>query len=100
MSRKRVVGVSYEEGDAAPVVVMKSSGEAAAAILEQAARDSVTPVVRDPALVDQLYRVPVDAAVGKELFPVMAALLAHVLLLDRKAASRQRQEQSQSGSLR
>ncbi len=40
------------------------------------------PNVRDPEWVEQLYRLPVDASVGKELFPVMATLLAHVLFVD------------------
>lgn len=84
MTGKRVVGVSYEPGEPAPRVIVKGSGAAADAVLEQAARRDDVPVVRDPALVDQLYRVPIDATIGKELFPVMAALLAHVLQLDQK----------------
>lgn len=81
---KRVVGVSYELGDLAPTVVLKSAGVGAEAVLS-AARDlrESPPVVRDTALVDQLYRIPVDGAVGRELFPVMATLLAHVVQLDR-----------------
>jgi flagellar biosynthesis protein len=83
MSKKRVVGVSYTEGEAAPVVVVKGSGEAAEAVLSQARGRDAVPIVRDPDLVAQLYRVPVDGEVGRDLFPVMAALLAHVLLIDR-----------------
>jgi len=82
MSKKRVVGVSYTEGGAAPVVVVKGSGEAAEAVLNQARGRDEVPIVRDPALVAQLYRVPVDSAIGRDLFPVMAALLAHVLQID------------------
>jgi len=83
MSKKRVVGVSYTEGGAPPAVVVKGSGEAAEAVLNQArARDDV-PIVHDPALVAQLYRVPVDGTIGRDLFPVMAALLAQVLLIDK-----------------
>jgi type III secretion system FlhB-like substrate exporter len=83
MSKKRVVGVSCTEGEAAPVVVVKGAGEAAEAVLSQARGRDDLPIVRDPDLVAQLYRVPVDGAVGRDLFPVMAALLAHVLLIDR-----------------
>lgn len=81
---QRVVGVSYEQGDLAPTVVLKSAGVGAEAVLS-AARElrEPPPVVRDAALVDQLYRIPVDGAVGRELFPVMATLLAHVVQLDR-----------------
>ncbi len=84
MERKKVIGVSYEPGEAAPAVMLKAAGEAADAVLEAARGREDLPVVRDAALVDQLYRLPIDSAVGKELFPVMAVLLAHVLRLDRK----------------
>ncbi len=83
MSRKRVVGVSYTEGGQAPVVVVKGAGEAAEAVLNQAREQNDLSIVRDPELVAQLYRVPVDSAIGRDLFPVMAALLAHVLLVDK-----------------
>lgn len=80
----RVVGISYELGELAPTVVLKGAGESAEAVLDQARRmPDGPPVVRDAALVDQLYRIPVDGDVGRELFPVMATLLAHVLQLDR-----------------
>jgi hypothetical protein len=32
--------------------------------------------------VNALYRTPVDAPIGRELFPVMAALIAHVMKID------------------
>ena len=85
MERKRVVGLSCDPDQSAPVVVLKGAGEAADALLDEARERDGLPVVRDAALVDQLYRVPIDAAVGRELFPVMAVLLAHVLMVDRKA---------------
>jgi type III secretion system FlhB-like substrate exporter len=83
MSTKRVVGVNCDLEQPAPVVVVKGAGAEADAILAQA-RAADMPVFKDPALVEQLYRVPIDAAVGRELFAVMASLLAHVLTLDRE----------------
>jgi len=81
---KRVVGVSYELGNLAPTIVLKTAGASAEAIVEAAKRLSeAPPVVRDAALVDQLYRIPIDAPIGRELFPVMATLLAHLVQLDR-----------------
>lgn len=85
MERKRVVGVSCDPAEGGPVVVLKGAGAAADALLDEARGNDDLPVVRDAALVDQLYRVPIDTAVGRELFPVMAVLLAHVLMADRKA---------------
>ena len=81
---QRVVGVAYEAGALAPTVVLKSVGVGAEVVLDQARRTpDGPPVVRDAALVDQLYRIPIDAPIGRELFPVMATLLAHVVHLDR-----------------
>ena len=81
---KRVVGVSYELGEFAPTVVLKSAGDPAQAVLDQAHRLPDGPgVVRDAALVEQLYRIPIDGKVGREFFPVMATLLAHLIQLDR-----------------
>jgi type III secretion system FlhB-like substrate exporter len=81
---QRVVGVSYELGELAPTVVLKGAGVGAEAVLDAARRESEPPpVVRDASLVDQLYRIPIDAPVGRELFPVLATLLAHVIQLDR-----------------
>ena len=81
---QRVVGVSYETGNLTPTIVLKSAGVGAEAVLDAARRASdAPPVVRDAALVDQLYRIPIDGAVGRELFPVMATLLAHLVQLDR-----------------
>lgn len=84
MTDKRVVGVSYDPEANAPLVMLKAAGASADAVLAKAqARDDVA-IVRDPSLVNQLYRVPMDQPIGRELFPVMAVLLAHVLRLDRE----------------
>ena len=86
MPAKQVVGISYEDGDAAPIVMLKAAGTAAEIMIRDAHVEHAVPVVRDPALVNQLYRVPMNTAVGRELFPVMATLLAHVLNVDRSTA--------------
>ena len=83
MSIKRVVGVSYEPEDVAPLVMLKAAGAEADQLLKEAKVSGDVPVIHDPALVNQLYRVPLDQPIGRELFPVMAVLLAHVLKLDR-----------------
>jgi type III secretion system FlhB-like substrate exporter len=87
---KRVVGVSYDAGDPAPLVMLKAAGADAAELLSQASRRDDLPVVRDPALLNQLYRVPMDQPIGRELFPIMAVLLAHVLRLDRQPQEAQK----------
>ena len=52
------------------------------ALLFAAGSRAEVPIVRDPALVQALYRVPMDTPVSRELFPVMAALIVHVLNVD------------------
>ena len=78
----KVVGLSFDvEAGSVPTVVLKSAGADAAQIVRAGGRAEV-PIVQDPALVQALYRVPMDAPVSRELFPVMAALIAHVLAID------------------
>ena len=76
----KVIGLSFDvDAASVPTVVLKGSGEAAAAVVADALQAANIPVVKDPALLQALYRVPVDHPIGRELFPVMAALIAHVL---------------------
>lgn len=78
----KVVGVSFDpEGNSVPTVVLKGAGAELAEIFRAADRAEV-PVIQNPALMQALYRVPMDAPIGRELFPVMAALIAHVLNVD------------------
>jgi type III secretion system FlhB-like substrate exporter len=83
MSTNKVVGVSYSPEDGTPSVILKGAGADADSLLAQARRRDDLPVVHAPTLTEHLYRTPLDTPVAKELFPVMAALLAHVLHTDR-----------------
>lgn len=79
----KVVGLSYEPGAGGPpAVILKGAGQDAHTIVERARELGDIPVVKDPQLVRELYRLPVDSPIGRELFPVMAALLAHIIQLD------------------
>jgi len=82
MSKSHVVGVSYGPDENTPTIILKGAGTDAEAILAAAKRHD-TPVVRAPELARHLYRSPIDTPVSKELFPVMALLLAHVMQADR-----------------
>ena len=89
MSNKKVIGLGYDPAsDIAPTVMLKGTGAEAEAALELARREGDIPIVKDAALVDALYRVPIDGQVGRELFPVMAALLAHVMQIDKELGAR------------
>ena len=80
---ERVVGLQYEPGEGLPQVVLKGSGKLAEDILERGRQDRKT-VVRDEKLLKQLYRLPVDAEIGPDLFQLVAILLAHVFAIEGK----------------
>lgn len=83
---KKVVGLKYQPGEGVPQVMVKASGAAADELLRR--RDALDgpPVVEDRALAEQLYRLPMDAQIGPELFELVAALLAHVFSLEQESA--------------
>lgn len=90
MSNDRVI--AFKGQDPAPTVMLKASGEHVAPILSAARAAGDIPIVHDAALAEELYRVPIDAPIGREpgmgqLFPVMAVLLAQVLDLDQLTAT-------------
>jgi type III secretion system FlhB-like substrate exporter len=78
----RVVGVSFRAADSVPVAMLKGAGEQAQAVLDGARTGDTVPIVKDSKLVNALYRIPMDTPIGRELFPVMAALIAHVMRID------------------
>ena len=80
---QRVVGLRYEADDGLPEVILKGAGPLADALLRQRMRRG-PPVVKDEALLDALYRLPIDSPIGPELFQAVAVLLAHVFAVDAK----------------
>jgi type III secretion system FlhB-like substrate exporter len=85
----KLVGLKYEPTEGLPQVILKASGELAEEVLRQRTRAlHAAPVVKNEALLEQLYRLPVDGRIGPELFQVVAILLAHVLSIDAKAKAK------------
>lgn len=79
----RLIGLRYEPAQGLPEVILKASGQAAEEVLRSRQRMARAPqVVRNPALLEQLYRLPVDGRIGPELYRVVAILLAHVLAVE------------------
>ena len=78
----RVVGLAYDPKEGPPRVMLKAAGPLAEQVL--AARDPRRgpQVVRNEALLQSLYRLPMDSPIGPELFHVVAAILAHVFAVD------------------
>jgi flagellar biosynthesis protein len=81
---KRVVGLRYEPGQGLPRVIVKGSGKAAEEILQRRSTQDGPLVVKDKQLLEQLYRLPMDAEIGPELFQLVAALLAHVFAVEQR----------------
>ena len=79
---KKVVGLKYDPGEGVPQVIVKGGGAAAEELLRQREALGGPPVVHDGPLADQLYRLPMDAPIGPELYELVAALLAHVFSLE------------------
>jgi flagellar biosynthesis protein len=81
---KRVVGLKYEPDEGLPQVILKGSGPLAEEILRRRDPRTGPQVVRNEALLQSLYRLPLDSTIGPELFHVVAAVLAHVFVLEAK----------------
>lgn len=83
-SKKKVVGLSYEPGKGLPKVILKGYGNLADEILSRRSLSNGPQVVRNDELVEQLYRLPMDAEIGPELFHLVARLLVHVFSIEEK----------------
>lgn len=83
-----MVGLAYDDEYGLPVVLLKAAGPVTDELLAQTLHDTGPRVVRDAALLDQLYRLPVDAAIDPSLFQVVAVLLAHVLAVNERMRER------------
>jgi flagellar biosynthesis protein len=86
----RVVGLHYEPGEGLPQVIVKGSGAQAREIIDRAKKLRGGPqVVKDEALLGKLYRLPIDAEIGPELFQLVAILLAHVFSIEKNLETKQ-----------
>ena len=75
----RVVGLKYEPGEGLPQLIFKASGEHAEEVLLRRRHSAhAAPVMKNEALLAQLYRLPIDGQIGPELYRAVAVLLAHV----------------------
>ena len=81
---QKVVGLAYEAGDELPKVVVKGCGEAAERILRERDWLHGPEVVKDPQLLEQLHRLPMDGTIGPELFQLVAILLTHVFAIEER----------------
>lgn len=86
---KRVVGLKYDPEAGPPTLVLRGAGPTADAVLQSGAdRRRPLPVVRNERLLEQLFRMPVDAPIDPSLYELVAILLVHVFAVDEAASSR------------
>ncbi len=78
------MGLKYEPEQGLPQVILKGSGPLAEELLQRriGLGTRSPPVVKDEALLEALYRLPVDGAIGPELFEAVATLLVHVFAVE------------------
>jgi flagellar biosynthesis protein len=81
---RKVIGLAFEARDELPRVVVKGCGEAAERILHERDWLHGPGVVKDPQLLEQLYRLPMDGTIGPELFQLVAILLTHVFAIEER----------------
>lgn len=80
----KVVGLRYEAGKGLPEVVLKGSGPLAEEMVRRRSLHGKPALVSNPELVERLYRLPIDAQIGPELFQLVAIVLAHVFAVEGK----------------
>lgn len=74
------VGVSYREGDSAPVIASISQGDQARAVCALA-RELGVYVHEDPLLLDELKRLEEGEQVPPQLFEIIAVILSFSYIL-------------------
>jgi type III secretion system FlhB-like substrate exporter len=81
----RVVGLKYEPAEGLPQLIFKASGEHAEEVLLRRRHSAhAAQVVKNEALLEQLFKLPVDGRIGSDLFRAVAVLLAHVIDVESK----------------
>lgn len=81
---KRVVGLGYTPEEGLPVIVLKAVGPRVDQLVGKTLNASGPRLVRDAALLDRLYQLPVDAAIDPSMFQLVASLLIHVFAMNEK----------------
>lgn len=84
----KAVGLRYDPGHGLPQLVFKGVGSLADEAVRRSIRMGGPRVVKNAELVNQLYRLPIDAPIGTDLFRAVAIVMAHVLAVDVKRNER------------
>lgn len=86
---KKVVGLQYDpQRDALPKIILKGSGRIADEILQSRNSLNSHKVVEDAELVNQLFKLPIDAEITPDLYEIVAIVLGHVFSINHKLKER------------
>lgn len=91
---RRVVGLRYDPAEGLPQVVLKSVGKSADEVIWESQRRSGPSLVKDPRLLEALYRLPVESDIPPQLFELVAIVLVHVAAVDGKLENLLQQERT------
>jgi len=85
--KNKAVALNYKkEGGGAPIVVASGKGTVADKILATA-NEAGVEIVRDPALVELLDKVPLGREIPPELYQAVAEILAFVYRVNKRMNS-------------
>lgn len=80
----KVIGLKYEFGKGLPQVLLKGAGKTADSIIDYNKLSVNLPVLKNEKLVNELYKLPIDAEIGEDLFHLVASILVHVFAIEGK----------------
>ncbi len=83
MEEKRTISVNYNEDRSTPEIVRKASGLEADEIIEMA-KDAGIYIHEDPVLFSHLDEIPEGSSIPRELYAIMAEILAYSYVLQGK----------------
>lgn len=81
---KKVVGLQYKQGEGLPKVIIKGQGYMADEIIKRRNISNPPPLVKDEKLVHQLYKLPIDGEITRDLYGLVALLLVHIYSIEEK----------------
>lgn len=81
---QRAVGLQYTPELGLPTVIAKGVGPVAEEMLSSTLQINGPRLVRDPELLEQLYRLPVDSVIDPKLFQIIATVLTYVFAVNEK----------------
>jgi flagellar biosynthesis protein len=79
---RKAVALRYDPGQGLPQLVFKGVGPLADEAIRRSVQGRGPALVKDADLVDRLYRLPIDAPIGPDLYRAVAVVMAHVLAIE------------------